>query len=265
MSCYTSQLPHGYTILEELGAGGCGVVYLARHSISLNRYVIKEIPDRADLPLTCQDDREMPLEIAILRSVQHPGVVRYKTHFRERGSWFLVMDYEPHYTDLFRYSRGDTPLSGEEVMGIARQLYTTLDYCLKLGVDHGDVKEENLLYNPKTGRLKLIDFGGALPLGAVQDFTGLRGTPACLPPESFTKTIQHPLQTTTWAFGCVLYGCLYGSSPFRDISEITRRRVRCPTIPGPLPEIIERCLEPCQVERILWSDLGRCLEMCDFV
>ena len=254
------RLPRGLIVLKELGRGGNGRVYLTQHHISLNKYVVKIFRDHPDLPVVYQDGLELPLEIATLRSLHHPNIVKYKTHFLENGYWYLLMDYESGYSDLHTVTRS-CRLSEGTIQNIAEQLYGVVNYCLENNIDHGDIKEENILYNPKTKQLKLIDFGTALPLSK-RPITFLRGTTVCLPPEAFTKPQYFPLQATVWAIGCVLYGCMTGKPAFLETSDILNKRARIPpsarkVYSGKLVNLVERCLEPCQILRIMWSELGR--------
>ena len=255
-----SNLLRGLVVIKQLGAGGNGTVYLTQHKISLNKYVVKVFRDHPDLPMVYQNGRELPLEIATLRSLHHPNVVKYQTHFLFNGEWYLLMDYEPGFIDLHTLTRS-CRLTEKTVLSIAEQLYAVVDYCLQNNIDHGDIKEENILYNPKKNQLKLIDFGTALPLSK-QPINFLRGTTMCLPPEAFSKPQYFPLQASVWAIGCVLYGCMTGRPAFTDTSDIQNKRATVPKhenklYSGKLVNLVERCLEPCRVLRIMWSELGR--------
>ncbi|XP_063679049.1 uncharacterized protein LOC134814744 [Bolinopsis microptera] len=256
----SSTLLRDLIVIKQLGAGGNGTVYLTQHNISLNRYVVKIFRDHPDLPMVYQDGTELPLEIATLRSLHHPNVVKYETHFLFKGEWYLLMEYEPGFSDLHTLTR-KCKLTEKTVLNIAEQLYTVVDYCLQNNIDHGDIKEENILYNPKTNQLKLIDFGTALPLSK-HPLNFLRGTTACLPPEAFSKPHYFPLQASVWAIGCVLYGCMTGRPAFSDTSDILNKRAKVPLhtrkfYSRRLVSLAERCLEPCRVLRIMWSELGR--------
>ena len=253
-------LPRGLIVIKELGAGGNGKVYLTQHHISLNKYVVKVFRDRPNVMKVMEGGREMPLEIATLRKLHHPNIVKYKTHFLHDGAWHLLMDYEPGFHDLHTVIQRAGGLQDGAVQDLAHQLHSALNYCLQHNIDHGDIKEENILYNPKTNRIKLIDFGTALPLSKSLNY--LRGTTVCLPPEAFLKPRYFPLQATVWAVGCVLYGCMTGRPAFLSPTDILNKRLRVPeTSRGKfskkLVNLVERCLEPNQVMRIMWTELGR--------
>ena len=258
-------LPRGLKINKVLGSGGFGRVYLATHENSLKMYVVKTFLDSPSLQKIKWNGSELPLEIALLKFLNHPNIVQYKAHFLENNQWYLLMDHETGFTDLFTLSR-KYRLDSRKIRSIGRQLYQALDYCLKNNVDHADVKEENILYNPKTDRVKLIDFGAAILLSGKTGtcYSTLHGTTLCLPPEAFTARCYFPLQSNVWMVGCVLYGCVTGRAPFIDTADILIKRARVSekdrTVLSSenLVELVEKCLEPNRISRISWTELGRC-------
>ena len=256
---YLNKLPRGLLINKVLGAGGCGQVYLATHETSLKMYVVKVFQDHPSLRKTHQDGTELPLEIAILQSLRHRNIVRYNSHFLDNNHWYLLMDFTPGYIDLFTISR-KYKLDERRIQSIGKQLYQAMDYCLKNNVDHADIKEENIIYNPQTDHLQLIDFGAAIPLSE-RPYSTLHGTTLCLPPEAFTSPSYFPLQSNVWMFGCVMYGCVTANAPFKDTTDILNKRVRISrekrSVSDVLVNIVERCLDPGRITRIMWTELGR--------
>lgn len=255
------QLPRGLTILKKLGAGGTGTVFLCQHYISKRKFVVKIFPDCENMRKSIVEGVELPVEIALLRSIHHKNIVKYKSHYLHQGDWYLVMDYDPGFTDLYTFSR-TFHLTEQQIWNIAHQLYTVVKFCLLNGIDHGDLKEENLLYNDKTGEIKLIDFGTASPSQQGTSYDFLRGTQICLPPEAFTRPCYFPLQATVWAMGCILYGVSCCKAPFDCKSDILTRRARVPKglrakYSPKFVNLIERCLDPNPVTRILWSEISK--------
>ena len=261
-------LMQSYEAIKLLGRGGLGEVHLCHHKISRRKYVMKKFQNSDTIPKTKIHDEDTPLEIAYLKSLDHPYIVKYKTHFLLSGYWYLIMEYDESYQDLYSVSRKYC-LTEEIITSIAKQLHQVLSFLLDSNIDHGDIKEENLLINIKTGRIKLIDFGSALPVRRPSEGSRttmgcnfLKGTACCLPPEAFIKHRYLPLQTTVWSFGCLLYGCVTGKSPFLSMSQIVKKRVHLDEhhrqrISPNLCNIIERCLEPNRILRISWTEIGR--------
>jgi eukaryotic-like serine/threonine-protein kinase len=168
----------GLELYEELGRGGMGTVYRARH-LKLDREVAVKFlaPQLAANP----DVRErFTREAAALARINHPNVVRVFDAGIEEGEAFIVLEHLPGGT-----LAGLPPQSVERAVGLAVQVCAALEAVHAAGLVHRDVKPENVLL-AHDGTAKLSDFGivrfadGSHP--ATQ--TGLAlGTPGFAAPE----------------------------------------------------------------------------------
>ena len=105
-----------------------------------------------------------------------PGVVHIVDVFIEKGSYYILMtDYHEGYTDLFDYNAMTQKLSGEDIKAIIVQIVAIARALLDAGVDHRDIKDENILYHPTTKDIKLIDFGSASRVEKGHVYTALQG------------------------------------------------------------------------------------------
>jgi len=208
-----------FEIVEMIGRGGMGVVYLALDT-KLDRHVaIKYLPQRvinepATSPLAGREAR-------LLASLNHPNIASIYEELKEaEGGCCLVLEYVPGQTLAERIAEG--PLGLEEVLTIALQISEALAAAHEHGVIHRDLKPGNIKITPE-GQVKVLDFGigkatGGRPSGQ-QETTIARpgkiiGTPAYMSPE---QARGKPVDTRMdiWSFGCVVFEMLSGQIPFK--------------------------------------------------
>ena len=149
-----------YKVTGLLGKGGFGVVYSGvRVQDGLN-VAIKEVPVSKVLEWSMLGDRSVPMELRLLYSCQSvPGVVRL-IDFYDRGDYFLyIMEYSPSCRDLFDFISQKGALEENFARELFKQVVDIVIQCYQLGVVHRDIKDENLIIDTNTGKLKLIDFG----------------------------------------------------------------------------------------------------------
>jgi serine/threonine-protein kinase len=210
-----------YNILEKLGEGGMGQVYLAEDT-SLNRKVaLKFLP-----PHMHEDElahKRFLREAESAAALDHP----YICHINEvsqtdTGQDFIVMEYVEGQTLKDRLA--EEPLSFEEAIRISREVTDALEMAHERGIVHRDLKPANIMLTEQ-GHAKVMDFGLAKKVvtgkEAPQDLTsGLTregstlGTPAYMSPEQ-VKAQQVDHRSDIFSFGIILYEMLTGVHPFR--------------------------------------------------
>ena len=118
----------------------------------------------------------VPDEVTIWEALEpHENIVKLVESYLERGHWILVTEYLTGYLDLFDYNIAIKKLPLSEVRGILKQVIRTCQNLIELGVDHRDIKDENLLYNPETRHVKLLDFGSASRITPDQSYNHIQG------------------------------------------------------------------------------------------
>ena len=171
----------GYELLGELGRGGMGVVYKARH-LSLKRLVaLKMIRDAAFAGP--EDLARFQIEAEAIASLQHPNIVQiYEIGKVSNAPYFSLELVEGG--NLARKLSGQ-PLAFREAAELATTLARAVHSAHQRGVVHRDIKPANVLLT-EDGVPKITDFGLAKQLDVADDSlqTGaVVGTPAYLPPE----------------------------------------------------------------------------------
>lgn len=283
-----------YEILEEVGRGGMGVVFKARH-VTLGRTVaIKTI-------LACgllQEDqvRRFLKEAKAMALLQHPNIVQIYEIGQQDRYPYLVMEYVPG--ESLSASLGGQPLAPRKAAELVAALARAVQAAHEQGIIHRDLKPSNILLLAD-GTPKLCDFGLAKHFEADADHTKtdqLMGTPSYMAPEQvlYGTEGQGP-SVDIHALGVVLYETLTGRPPFLAdnpmdtlqlvaFQEPVPPRRSQPRIPQDLETVCLKCLakEPHQrytsaaeladdLERFLANEpiharplgpVGRCRRWC---
>jgi len=106
--------------------------------------------------------RLLPAEIAVLqRLASVDGVVHLVDHFEQEDCFLIVLEWPTPCEDLFDYITRRGALPEAQARDIFRQTIATVKKVHDAGVFHRDIKDENMLIDAETGRVRLIDFGSA--------------------------------------------------------------------------------------------------------
>jgi len=206
-----------YRILEQIGAGGMGVVYRA-HDERLDRDVALKV-----LSPALSDDQgflaRFRREARTLSKLNHPNIATVHDFDSEEGTSFLVMEYIEGTSLNDKIANG--PLTDKELVSVAAQLLDGLCAAHAQGIIHRDLKPGNLR-ETSDGRVKILDFGLARTiqsdLDATQSFasnSSLVGTLPYMAPEQL-RGESADVRTDIYSVGVVLYELATGSRPFPD-------------------------------------------------
>ncbi len=230
------RLFEGYRVLEKIGEGGMGSVYLAERRLSdpvtpneadlstalprPQKFAIKVV--RSHLP-TAEMLARFELEHQALTLLDHPGIAKvYEMGTTQDQRPFFVMEYVPglpvtEYADAHQ-------LSPQDRLDLFGQVAEAIQHAHLRGIIHRDLKPSNVLVSTVGGKpiVKVIDFGVAkTTLGRLTDRTlhtamgQILGTPDYMSPEqanSFDGDVD--LRTDLYSLGMILYELLVGESPF---------------------------------------------------
>jgi len=238
-----------YEILEELGRGAMGVVYKARDPKIDRLVAIKVIApgDGAD-PAELEQRRDrFQREARAAGRLTHPNIVTIHDVGEEKGRAYLVMELiegEP----LDHLLRARRPLPLDQILSIADQVASALDYAHANSIIHRDIKPANILLT-KDGVAKVSDFGIARIVGTETTQTGqISGTPTYMSPEHFSG-LKLDGRSDIFSFGAVLYELVSGEQAFpgETISNVMYRIINEDPIPlrrlnPDLPPALDVCL-----------------------
>ena len=199
-----------YDILQTLGSGAMGVVYLAYDAAIERKVAVKTIRKEAlGQAASSEVAARFRREAMAAGRLTHPGIVAVYDYGEDDSVAYIVMEYAPGQ-DLGRYA-ASRDLSLSEAAGQMAQLLDALGFAHAAGVVHRDVKPGNILVGE---RLKITDFGIARVADSSLTQTGVAmGTPAYMAPEQYMG-IGVDYRADLFAAGVVLYELLTKTLPF---------------------------------------------------
>ncbi|SCF08207.1 Serine/threonine protein kinase [Micromonospora purpureochromogenes] len=240
-----------YRLLELVGSGGMGRVWLARDEMLHRDVAVKEV-----VPPNWLDEAERDeLRLRTLREARtaarlnHPNVVRLYDVVHDRDSPWIVMEYVPSRS-VQQILTADGPLQPGRVAGIGLAVLAALRAAHAAGVLHRDVKPHNVLV-ADDGRVMLTDFGLATFDGGDGLMTGpglVLGSPQFVAPERARDGVSDP-RTDLWSLGATLYAAVEGQSPYARSTAMATLSALATEPPdpvrraGPLRPVLEGLLQ----------------------
>lgn len=252
-----------YKVLERLGAGGMGQVFLCEHKLMRRRVAVKVLPTaRAEDPAALE---RFYREARAVAALDHPNLVRAFDIDQEDNLHFLVLEYVDgvNFQELVKKSG---PLDPVRACHYIRQAAVGLDYAHQIaGLVHRDIKPGNILVD-RTGVVKILDMGLARFFNDEADVLTRKfdehviGTADYLSPEQANDSHSADIRSDLYSLGATFYFILAGQPPYPEgsvaqklIAHQTRlakpvRDVR-PDVPIEVAEIVEKLMRKSPNER----------------
>ncbi len=249
-----------YRLIRDIGAGGFGSVYLAKHEALGKQFAVKVLRSHLSGDTSFQDRfHEEALKLSRLEDENIVKVIDF-------GEWkdfqYMVTEYvEGKDLSKVIYEEKLEPLRAAKLLC---QVAGALAEAHSKKIVHLDLKPANILVGQKRGRdtVKVIDFGIA---EIFSDSRGRRqeticGTCTYMAPEQWRMENLDP-RTDIYSFGIILYECLAARPPFRhqwvteyevshrEIPPPPLRKIR-PDVPAELEKLVYRCLEKDPAKRV---------------
>lgn len=262
MSLFAGTKLGSHEVVAPLGAGGMGEVYRARDTKLGREVALKVLPEAV-----ARDPERLTRlrrEAQVLASLNHPNIGAIYG-FEDSGSTHaLVMELVEGLTLAQRLQSG--AMAADEALPIARQICEAVEYAHERGIIHRDLKPANVKITA-AGLAKVLDFGLAKALEdnpATADISNsptlsrmatqagvILGTAAYMSPEQ-AKGKPVDRRTDIWAFGCVLFEMLSGTTAFggETATEVLAAVIKSEpdwnalpaTTPVTMRDLVQRCL-----------------------
>ncbi|MCK4940523.1 UvrD-helicase domain-containing protein [candidate division WOR-3 bacterium] len=230
-----------YEILEWLGGGRFGDVFLARDTIIDKNFALKISRMRREEVTMLKD------EARLLASLNHPNIVRFYNIDIIEGKFVMVMEYIEGNNLRDIITEGGIEV--RQSTSIIVQVLDALVYAHGNNVLHRDLKPENILITTKddTGTVKITDFGLAKFIRSGSISASSAGTPIYMAPETWSGSFSE--KSDIWSLGITLYELLTGVPPFLDDTlEGLKRKIEKTKFLAPgvlrhdIPEYIEEII-----------------------
>ncbi|XP_030649586.1 serine/threonine-protein kinase BRSK1 [Chanos chanos] len=204
-----SQYVGPYRLEKTLGKGQTGLVKLGVHCITGQKVAIK-IVNREKLSESVL--MKVEREIAILKLIEHPHVLKLYDVYENNKYLYLVLEHVSG-GELFDYLVKKGRLTPKEARKFFRQIISALDFCHSHSICHRDLKPENLLLDEKNN-IRIADFGMAsLQVGDSLLETSC-GSPHYACPEVIRGEKYDGRRADVWSCGVILFALLVGALPF---------------------------------------------------
>jgi calcium-dependent protein kinase len=210
-----------YRLGKVIGTGTYGEVRLCYHRESNNKRAVKII--RKDLMTSEVLRTNLEKEIAILRSLDHPNIIRIYEFFEEVKRLYIVMEFCKG-GELFAEIVKRKYLTEVHAAHIMHELLITVEYLHERKIVHRDLKPENIMLEERHDlmNIKIIDFGAAT-VQTDKPLFGIVGTMFYIAPEVLYGVYDSLCDL--WSCGVILYILLAGYPPFdgKSDTEITEK------------------------------------------
>jgi serine/threonine-protein kinase len=247
---FRGQLIGKYKILQSIGSGGFGTVYLAEDTW-IDKKVALKVPHRQTL-----DFSELLREPRLLASLNHPNIVTILTAERQDNIFFIVMEFVPGET-LETIIARDGPLDVARALDYTCQIANAVDHAHRHGVLHRDLRPSNVLVADR-GLVKVADFGTSRFLEIAAHGTTVIGSPPYMAPEQFQG--KAVFASDLYSLGVTMYQMLTGVLPYdtpapADLGKlmsgelVSPPRLKNAAIPKTINDIVMKAMAPDVAQR----------------
>ncbi len=255
-------LANNYILLDHIGSGGMGNVYLCEHKVMKRRVAIKVLPN--DFAKDPEYLERFHREARAAAALDHPNIVRAHDAGQDGKLHFLVMEYIEGVS-LHDLVRKEGPLEYQRASDYMAQAAAGLEHAHEAGLIHRDIKPANLLVD-RRGTVKILDMGLALffqereSLTKQYDANAILGTADYLAPEQAIDSHGVDIRADIYSLGLTFFFLLTGKNPYSEgtiaqkllwhaLREVKSVREYRPEIPEGLAAIVSKMIAKDKAQR----------------
>ena len=245
-----------YRVLERIGAGGMGTVYLCEHAVVGRKVAVKVLPSSQSNNPTAK--ARFYREARAAGVATHPNLVKAHDVDEENGVHFIVMDYVDGaslQSIIMRFG----PLSVTRAANYITQAALGLQAAADAGLIHRDVKPANIMLE-RNGTIRVLDLGLARfyqdntdPLTLKYDENNVLGTADYVAPEQAVDSHDVDIRADIYSLGATFYFILTGQTTFPtgriaqkliwlQVKQPTPIRELRPEVPAGLAAVVEKMM-----------------------
>jgi serine/threonine protein kinase len=228
-----------YKVLEKLGSGGMGMVYLCEHAVMRRRVAIKVLPvQKAEDPASRE---RFEREARVAAALDHPNLVHAYDIDKDDKLHFLVMEHVDG-ASLQEIVKKNGPMDVTRACHYIAQAAVGMQHAHEAGIVHRDLKPGNILID-RGGVVKILDMGLARFFHDEDDILtkkydeNVLGTADYLAPEQALDSHSVDIRADIYSLGTSFYYCLTGRTPFTDGSVAQKLIWHQTRRPKPVREI----------------------------
>eukprot|EP01129_Flabellula_baltica_P015037 TRINITY_DN7411_c0_g1_i1.p1 TRINITY_DN7411_c0_g1~~TRINITY_DN7411_c0_g1_i1.p1 ORF type:complete len:314 (-),score=59.94 TRINITY_DN7411_c0_g1_i1:79-933(-) len=226
MDLTTSPQINGYKLLSKIGAGKHAHVYLAVNSSSEKHYAVRIVEKKGSKIVF--DFRRFT---RALEKLVHVNVVEMVEYFESDEYLVIVMELLDDMVTLEEFLESGALMRPRDKMFVFKQCLDAVVYMRREGIAHRDIKLENIMIDPVSFKVKIVDFGYACRSDII--CSDAVGTPYFMAPEVLAGGRYDPKLSDIWSLGVVLYTIIFYEIPFSadDMDELKAKVMSPYTVP----------------------------------
>eukprot|EP00727_Mastigamoeba_balamuthi_P014264 m51a1_g9460 putative mitogen-activated protein kinase kinase kinase 3-like (2820) ;mRNA; f:513979-524589 len=223
-----------------IGSGAYGSVYLGMNTESTELMAVKQIPVARDNRDACAEIDMFRKEVALLKALEHPNIVRYLGMSTDADSLNIFLEYVPSGSITSLLRKFGT-FCETVVRSYTEQILRGLQYLHNRMIVHRDIKGANILVDGN-GTLKLTDFGASKRLerlaGCDCGQHSLKGTPHWMAPEVIEQNCCCR-QSDVWSLGITVIEMATGKPPYSELDSVpVLFKIANSACPPPIPPVL---------------------------
>lgn len=211
------QISQNYTEVKKIGEGAFAQVFLCMHIPTGQKRAIKAI-HKSGLHHDQIDKDRMLKEINVLKSLDHPNILRCYEIFEDQLHYYVSVEY-CEGGELFKKLAKLKFFTEEQAAKIMLQVLSAIAYCHERNIIHRDLKPENilLLENNEDLSIKVADFGSSCIVDSKKKLSGCFGSAYYIAPEVLSD--EYNEKCDMWSCGIILYIMLTGRAPYKGKNQ----------------------------------------------